>query len=78
MNDLQASRRGFLKGSGGILLGTLLFTSGPIALLAPSTTWALEMKMLNNTVAARLIVMVRRIYPHDRMEDAVYALIVGL
>lgn len=73
MNDLLASRRSFLKGSGGILLGTLLFTSGPIALLAPSKTWALEMKSLNNDQAARLIVMVRRIYPHDQMEDAVYA-----
>ncbi len=40
MQDIQASRRSFLKGSGGILLGTLLFTSGPIALLAPSTTCA--------------------------------------
>ena len=73
MQDIQASRRSFLKGSGGILLGTLLFTSGPIALLAPSKTWALEMKMLNNDQAARLMVIVRRIYPHDQMEDAVYA-----
>ncbi|WP_438308560.1 twin-arginine translocation signal domain-containing protein [Pseudomonas guariconensis] len=36
MHDVKINRRRFLQGSGGLLLGTLLFGSGPIALLAPN------------------------------------------
>lgn len=76
MNELSVNRRRFLQGSGGLLLGTLLFSSGPIALLAPSHTWALETHSLSSDQAAKLLTVVRRIYPHDNMEDAVYALVV--
>lgn len=76
MNELQVDRRRFLQGSGGLLLGTLLFASGPIALLAPSQSWALETRNLSSDQAAQLLIVVRRIYPHDDMEDAVYALVV--
>ncbi|MDE1169445.1 MAG: tat (twin-arginine translocation) pathway signal sequence [Pseudomonas sp.] len=73
MNDLKLDRRRFLQGSGGLLLGTLLFTSGPIALLAPSQSWAMALTTLDSDTGARLLVMVRRIYPHDSLEDAAYA-----
>ncbi|MDB6051018.1 MAG: tat (twin-arginine translocation) pathway signal sequence [Pseudomonas sp.] len=73
MSDLKLDRRRFLQGSGGLLLGTLLFGSGPIALLAPSQSWALPMTTLDSATGDRLIVIVRRMYPHDTMEDAVYA-----
>lgn len=73
MPDLKVDRRRFLQGSGRLLLGTLIFSSGPIALLAPSRSWAMEMNTLRSDVAAKLLLIVRRIYPHDRMEDAVYA-----
>lgn len=73
MHDVKINRRRFLQGSGGLLLGTLLFSSGPIALLAPSRSWAMEMNTLSSDVAAKLLLVIRRIYPHDRMEDAVYA-----
>lgn len=73
MHDVKINRRRFLQGSGGLLLGTLLFGSGPIALLAPSRSWAMEMNTLSSDVAAKLLLVIRRIYPHDRMEDAVYA-----
>ncbi|WP_312255234.1 twin-arginine translocation signal domain-containing protein [Stutzerimonas nitrititolerans] len=75
-SDLALNRRRFLKGTGGLLLGTLVFGSGPIALLAPSNSWALELTALSSEVGARLLVMVRRLYPHDSMEGAVYALVV--
>lgn len=74
MSDLALTRRRFLQGSGGLLLGSLLFTSGPIALLAPSNSWALQLSTLDTRTGQRLLTMLRRIYPHDRMEDAVYAL----
>ncbi|MGV8917711.1 MAG: tat (twin-arginine translocation) pathway signal sequence [Pseudomonas sp.] len=73
MSELKLDRRRFLQGSGGLLLGTLLFSSGPIALLAPSQSWALPMSALDTATGDRLLVMIRRIYPHDTMEDAVYA-----
>jgi len=73
MSDLILDRRRFLKGSGGLLLGTLLFGSGPVALLAPSRSWAMEMNALDSDTGTRLLSVIRRIYPHDNMEDAVYA-----
>lgn len=73
MTDLMLDRRRFLQGSGGLLLGTLLFGSGPIALLAPTRTWALEMSTLDSDTGSRLLLVIRRIFPHDTMEDAVYA-----
>lgn len=73
MQELKVNRRRFLQGSGGLLLGTLMFGSGPIALLAPSRSWAMEMNTLPSDVASQLLLVVRRIYPHDLMEDAVYA-----
>lgn len=73
MSDLKVSRRRFLHASGGLLLGTLMFTSGPIALMAPSQSWAMEMHTLSTPLASQLLLMIRRIYPHDTMEDAVYA-----
>ncbi len=73
MQDVTLNRRRFLQGSGGLLLGTLIFGSGPIALLAPSRSWAMEMNTLSSDVAAKLLQVIRRVYPHDRMEDAVYA-----
>ncbi len=73
MQDLKVNRRRFLQGSGGLLLGTLMFSSGPIALLAPSRSWAMQMNTLPSETASKLLLVVRRIYPHDRMEDAVYA-----
>lgn len=73
MFDATLNRRHFLKGSSGALLGTLLFTSGPIALVAPSLTWALDLHHLDSALALRLMAVVKRLYPHDGMEDAVYA-----
>lgn len=73
MSELILDRRRFLQGSGGLLLGTLLFGSGPIALLAPSQSWALPMNTLDTATGDRLLLVIRRIYPHDTLEDAVYA-----
>ena len=70
------SRREFLKQGAGVLVGTLVFSSGPIALLAPSDTWALELSALDESTARVLLRFARHLYPHDRMEDAVYAMVV--
>ena len=70
------SRREFLKQGAGVIVGTLVFSSGPIALLAPSRTWALELSTLDEPTGKVLLRFARHLYPHDRMEDAVYAMVV--
>ena len=69
----QLSRRRFLKGSA--LLGTLAVGS-PLALIAPSRAWALEMSSFDSETGQTLLQFCRHIFPHDSMDDAVYALVV--
>lgn len=70
---LPLTRRGLLKGS-GILMGTLAAGS-PLALLAPSTSWAVELKTLSEAQGRTLLLMGRVLYPHAKLPDAVYALL---
>lgn len=76
MTDTAISRRGFLKGSGAVLMGTLAATSGAIAVLAPSRSWALELKGLDAREGKTLLRFTRHLYPHETLDDAVYALVV--
>jgi len=76
MNDLSLSRRRFLQHSGSVLMGTLLATSGSLALLVPTRTWALPLASLDEHQSRTLLSLTRHIYPHDTMDDAVYALVV--
>lgn len=71
--NLPLARRSFLKGS-GILFGSLA-TGSLLAGLAPSNAWALELKTLTTEQGQTLIAMGRVLYPHERLPDAVYALL---
>lgn len=68
------TRRALLHGS-GILFGTLTVGSS-LALLAPSTAWALELQSLTQPEAENLLQMGRVLFPHPNLPDAVYALLV--
>ena len=68
------TRRALLKGT-GVLFGTLAMSSA-LALIAPSRAWALELKSLDEHQGKVLLALVKRIYPHATLEDAVYALVV--
>ncbi len=70
------TRREFVAAGGAGLVGTLAFSTGGIALLAPSRSWALSLETLDPQVGQTLLRMTRHIYPHDTLEDAVYALVV--
>jgi hypothetical protein len=70
---LPLARRDFLKGS-GLLFGTLA-TGSLLAGLAPSTAWALELKKLSAAEGKTLMAMGRVLYPHEKLPDAVYALL---
>ncbi len=71
--DLPLARREFLKGS-GVLMGTLAAGTA-LALLAPSPVWALELKTLSKSDGETLMAMGRVLYPHQKLPDAVYALL---
>lgn len=72
----SAGRRRFLKTGSGVLMGTLAAGSGVLAALAPSRTWALTLTSLNESEGGRLLNVTRGIFPHDTLDDAVYALVV--
>ena len=71
--QLPLTRRSLLKGS-GVLMGTLAAGS-TLALLAPSTAWALELKQLSQVEGNTLLQMGRVLFPHAKLPDAVYALL---
>jgi len=71
--NLPLARREFLKGS-GILMGTLAAGS-VLAGLAPSTVWAVELKTLSQAEGETLMAMGRVLYPHQKLPDAVYAIL---
>jgi hypothetical protein len=71
--NLPLTRRHLLKGS-GVLMGSLVAGS-TLALLAPSTVWAVELKTLSQAEGETLMKMGRVLYPHQKLPDAVYALL---
>jgi hypothetical protein len=70
-----ATRRAFI-GAGCRLTGTLWFGSSAIAALAPARGWALELEAFDAGQGATLMALTRHIFPHDTLDDAVYALVV--
>ena len=71
--ELPLTRREFLQGS-GVLTGTLAAGSVLVA-LAPSRSWAVELKTLSSAEGETLMKMGRVLYPHPKLPDAVYALL---
>ncbi|MEZ5477719.1 MAG: hypothetical protein R3E95_09625 [Thiolinea sp.] len=76
MDTINQSRRRFMRQSTGLLVGTLVMSSGAIALLAPTKSWALELVSLETATGEALLRATRHIFPHATLEDAVYALVV--
>src|SRR5476651_2638336 len=67
-------RREFL-GATGVLTG-MLAAGSPLALLVPSRGWALDLTALTSAEGAALLAAARAIAPHDKLDDAPYALVV--
>ena len=72
----QESKRKFIKLSGGMITGTLIATSGLFSCMAPARRWSLPLTSLSNNVAESILMTTRHIFPHKKLEDAVYALVV--
>jgi hypothetical protein len=71
----EITRRDFLQGT-GVLVGTLWGSSAALIALAPSRVWALELKALDERTGNDLLAFARQIFPHAKLDDAVYALVV--
>jgi hypothetical protein len=71
----KTDRRDFIQGASGVLTG-LLVAGSPWASLAPSRAWALDLSALTSQEGATLMVAARTIAPHDKLEDAAYAMVV--
>jgi hypothetical protein len=67
-------RRDFL-GASGVLTG-LIAAGSPLALLVPSRAWAIDLKVLSSTEGTTLMAVARTIAPHDKLDDAAYALVI--
>jgi hypothetical protein len=71
---ITLARRDFLQVT-GVLTGVLAAGS-PLALLAPSRAWALDLTSLTSAESATLLAATRTIAPHDKLEDAAYAFVI--
>jgi len=67
-------RREFL-GATGMLTG-LIAAGTPLALLAPGRAWAMDLHALSSSEGATVMAVCRTIAPHDKLDDAAYALVV--
>ena len=72
---MDNERRDFLKTTG--MLTGMLAAGSPFALIAPSRLWAVELKALTSREGATLLAVARTIAPHDKLEDAAYAFVIG-
>jgi hypothetical protein len=71
---IPVDRRDFLKTT-GVLTG-MLAVGSPLALMAPSRAWAADLKAFTSAEGATLMAMAKTIAPHDKLEDAAYAIVI--
>ena len=69
------NRRELLKTTTGMLTGWV-FAGSSLALIAPARAWAVDLTILTSSEGARLMTLARTIAPHDKLDDAAYALVV--
>ncbi len=69
------NRRELLKTTTGLLTGWVVAGS-PLALIAPGRAWAVDLAALTSSEGAALMSMARTIAPHDKLDDAAYALVI--
>jgi hypothetical protein len=74
MSETAIPRRDFLAAS-GVLTG-LIAAGSPLALIAPSRAWAVDLRTLSSAEGATLMAAMRTIAPHDKLDDAAYAVVV--
>jgi hypothetical protein len=69
------NRRELLKTTTGLLTGWVVAGSS-LALIAPGRAWAVDLTALTSSEGTALMSMARTIAPHDKLDDAAYALVI--
>jgi len=75
MDEATIERREFIKTTTGLLTG-LVVAGSPLALIAPGRAWAVDLTAFTSSEAATLMAVARTIAPHDKLDDAAYALVI--
>jgi hypothetical protein len=69
------NRRELLKTTTGLLTGWVVAGS-PLALIAPARAWAVDLAILTSSEGVTLMSLAHTIAPHDKLDDAAYALVI--
>ena len=72
---ITLNRRELLKTTTGMLTG-LVVAESPLALIARGHAWAVDLAALTSSEGTTLMAVARTICPHDKLDDAAYALVV--
>lgn len=72
---ISINRRELLKTTTGLLTG-LVVAGSPLALVARGRVWAVDLTAFTSAEGAELMAMARTIAPHDKLDDAAYAMII--
>jgi len=75
MDELLLSRREAIKATTGILTG-LVVAGSPLSLIARGPAWAVDLATFTTSEGATLMAVARTIAPHDKLDEAAYALVV--
>ena len=76
MENEHLNRREFLCNSGKALAGVVVASSGAVSLVFPTTGWSAQLTVLNEHESKTLLNMTRQLYPHDKVADKFYAVVV--
>src|SRR6266852_6265895 len=72
---VNLNRRELLKATTGLLTG-IVVAGSPLALVARGRAWAIDLTALSSAEGAELMAMARTIAPHDKLDDAAYAMVI--
>jgi hypothetical protein len=72
---MTLNRRELFKTTTGLLTG-LVVAGSPLALIARGRAWAVDLTALASSEGTTLMAVARTIMPHDKLDDAAYALVI--
>jgi hypothetical protein len=72
---INLNRRELLKTTTGLLTG-LVVAGSPLAVIARGRAWAIDLTTLTSVEGTELMAMARTIAPHDKLDDAAYAMVI--
>ena len=76
MDELvNLNRRELIKTTTGLLTG-LVVAGTPLAVIARGRAWAVDLTALTSSEGVALLAAARTIAPHDKLDDAAYAMVV--